>query len=81
MELNDLWFAYEGLFSLCQSNGIAKPSGTKSDPFLEEMGIEKGIMQLVDRDRAELLYAAMRDRIETPVGPWAIRLPGSGPWA
>ncbi|MEI4472568.1 adenosine kinase [Frigidibacter sp. MR17.24] len=38
------------------------------DHFLDHMGIEKGIMQLVERERAELLYAAMRERVEAPGG-------------
>jgi len=42
------------------------------------MGIEKGIMQLVDRDRAELLYDAMRDRTETPGGSVGNTIAGIG---
>jgi hypothetical protein len=30
------------------------------------MGITKGIMQLIERDRAELLYASMDSRVEAP---------------
>ena len=48
--------------------GIGNASGDvishANDMFLDQMGIEKGIMQLVDRERAELLYASMRDRME-----------------
>lgn len=47
MELNDLWFAYEGLFSLCKSNGMVKASGNKSDPFLEEMVEDLGLNHIV----------------------------------
>ena len=36
------------------------------DHFLDWMGIEKGIMQLVDRERGEMLYAAMKERKEAP---------------
>lgn len=43
MEVNDLWFAYEGLYSLCKSRGITKASATKSDPFLEETVEEIGL--------------------------------------
>src|SRR5690606_41661700 len=34
------------------------------DDFLDWMGIEKGIMQLVDRERGETLYAAMKERTQ-----------------
>ena len=59
-------------------NAIVDVISHANDPFLEEMGIEKGIMQLVDRDRAELLYAAMRDRIETPGGSVGNTIAGIG---
>jgi len=36
--------------------------------FLEMMGIEKGIMQLVERERGEVLYGAMKDRVQAPGG-------------
>lgn len=48
------------------------------DTFLDHMGIEKGIMQLVDRDRAELLYAAMTERTEAPGGSVANTIAGIG---
>ena len=52
---------------------------TKSDDsFLDHMGIEKGIMQLVERDRAEVLYAAMSDRVQTPGGAVANSIAGAG---
>ena len=38
------------------------------ESFLEMMGIEKGIMQLVEMERSELLYAAMKQRVQTPGG-------------
>jgi len=49
-----------------------------TDMFLDQMGIEKGIMQLVDRERAELLYAAMKDRIEAPGGSVGNTIAGIG---
>ena len=49
-----------------------------SDVFLDQMGIEKGIMQLIDRERAELLYASMRTRTETPGGSVANTIAGLG---
>ena len=48
------------------------------DTFLDQMGITKGIMQLVERERAELLYASMSERTETPGGSVANTLAGIG---
>ncbi|MGB5862961.1 MAG: adenosine kinase [Sulfitobacter sp.] len=48
------------------------------DPFLDNMGIEKGIMQLVPQDRAEQLYGAMNDRVQTPGGAVANTIAGVG---
>jgi sugar/nucleoside kinase (ribokinase family) len=48
------------------------------DSFLEEMGIEKGIMQLIERDRAEELYVAMTDRTAAPGGSVANTIAGIG---
>ena len=48
------------------------------DQFLGQMGIEKGIMQLVEQERAEALYAAMSDRIQTPGGAVANTIAGAG---
>ena len=47
-------------------NAIVDVISHGDDSFLDNMGIEKGIMQLIDRERAELLYAAMSDRVQTP---------------
>jgi hypothetical protein len=44
-------------------NAIVDVFATADDSFLELMGIEKGIMQLVEKDRGEVLYAAMKDRV------------------
>ena len=59
-------------------NAIVDVLSRADDTFLEHMGIEKGIMQLVERDRAELLYASMRDRVEAPGGSVANTLAGLG---
>ena len=48
------------------------------DSFLGHMGIEKGIMQLIERDRAEVLYAAMQGRVQTPGGSVANTIAGAG---
>lgn len=49
-----------------------------NDDFLDWMGIEKGIMQLVDRERGETLYAAMTDRTQAPGGSVGNTLAGLG---
>ncbi len=59
-------------------NAIVDVISHADDNFLDNMGIEKGIMQLVDRDRAELLYAAMSDRTQTPGGSVANTIAGLG---
>ncbi len=48
------------------------------EDFLEMMDIEKGIMTLVDRDRAERLYAAMDGRTQVPGGSVANTMAGLG---
>lgn len=59
-------------------NAIIDVIASTSDSFLDHMGIEKGIMQLVDRDRASLLYSAMEGRTETPGGSVANTIAGLG---
>jgi sugar/nucleoside kinase (ribokinase family) len=59
-------------------NAVSDVISQASDAFLGDMGIEKGIMQLVDRDRAEALFAAMNSRTETPGGSVANTLAGLG---
>jgi sugar/nucleoside kinase (ribokinase family) len=49
-----------------------------SDTFLDLMGITKGIMQLVERDRSETLYAAMGERTEEPGGSVGNTIAGVG---
>ncbi|APX22437.1 MAG: adenosine kinase [Rhodobacteraceae bacterium] len=48
------------------------------DSFLDHMGIEKGIMQLVERDRSEQLFGAMSDRVQAPGGSVANTIAGIG---
>ncbi|WP_116597850.1 adenosine kinase [Primorskyibacter marinus] len=48
------------------------------DSFLEQMGIDKGIMQLIETERAQLLYASMKDRVQAPGGSVANTLAGLG---
>ncbi|MBL4926977.1 adenosine kinase [Fuscibacter oryzae] len=59
-------------------NAIVDVFSSADDSFLELMGIEKGIMQLVERERGELLYAAMKDRVQAPGGSVANTLAGLG---
>ncbi len=59
-------------------NAVSDVISQSSDSFLDHMGIEKGIMQLIERDRAEVLYAAMEGRVETPGGSVANTLAGLG---
>lgn len=59
-------------------NAIVDVLSQAEDHFLDLMGIEKGIMQLVERDRAELLYAAMTNRTEASGGSVANTLAGLG---
>ena len=59
-------------------NAIVDVLSHSDDSFLDIMGIEKGIMQLVERERAEVLYAAMDDRRQLPGGSVANTLAGLG---
>jgi sugar/nucleoside kinase (ribokinase family) len=59
-------------------NAIVDVIAPADDSFLELMGIEKGIMQLVERDRGEVLYAAMNDRVQAAGGSVANTLAGLG---
>lgn len=59
-------------------NAIVDVFSQADDSFIEMMGIEKGIMQLVERERGELLYAAMKDRVQAPGGSVANTIAGLG---
>jgi sugar/nucleoside kinase (ribokinase family) len=59
-------------------NAIVDVISHGDDSFLDNMGIRKGIMQLVERERAEILYGAMRDRVQTPGGSVANTVAGVG---
>ncbi|MDG1068237.1 MAG: adenosine kinase, partial [Sulfitobacter sp.] len=59
-------------------NAVVDVISHSDDAFLDNMGIEKGIMQLVPQDRAEQLYAAMDDRVQTPGGAVANTVAGVG---
>lgn len=59
-------------------NAIVDVLSQTDDSFLDHMGIEKGIMQLIERERAETLYAAMTERTQVPGGSVANTLAGLG---
>lgn len=59
-------------------NAVVDVISHADDSFLDLMGIEKGIMQLIEKDRGEVLYGAMKDRIQTPGGAVANTIAGVG---
>ena len=59
-------------------NAVVDVISHADDAFLKEMGIEKGIMQLIEKDRGQELYAAMTDRVQTPGGTVANTIAGAG---
>ncbi|MEO6299158.1 MAG: adenosine kinase [Paracoccaceae bacterium] len=59
-------------------NAIVDVFSPADDSFLDLMGIEKGIMQLVEKERGELLYGAMKERVQAPGGSVANTLAGLG---
>ncbi|MDW4500136.1 adenosine kinase [Sulfitobacter sp. D35] len=59
-------------------NAVVDVISPADDSFLEHMGITKGIMQLIERERGELLYAAMKERLQTPGGSVANTIAGVG---
>ena len=59
-------------------NAVVDVISQADELFLENMGIEKGIMQLIERDRAEVLYGAMKDRVQAPGGAVANTIAGAG---
>jgi sugar/nucleoside kinase (ribokinase family) len=59
-------------------NAIVDVFAQADDSFLDLMGIQKGIMQLVERERGEMLYGAMESRVQAPGGSVANTLAGLG---
>ena len=59
-------------------NAIVDVLSQCDDDFLDLMGIDKGIMQLVERERGELLYGAMRERTQAPGGSVGNTIAGLG---
>ena len=59
-------------------NAVVDVLTQTEDAFLDKMGIQKGIMQLIEQERGELLYDAMEERIQAPGGSVANTLAGLG---
>jgi sugar/nucleoside kinase (ribokinase family) len=59
-------------------NAVVDVISKSDDQFLDDMGIQKGIMQLIEQDRAETLYGAMKKRVQTPGGSVANTIAGAG---
>ena len=59
-------------------NAIVDVISATEDSFLDLMGVQKGIMQLGERARGELLYGAMENRRQAPGGSVANTLAGLG---
>ncbi|WP_010141708.1 adenosine kinase [Oceanicola sp. S124] len=57
-------------------NAVMDVISQSDDAFLSRMGIEKGIMQLIEQERAELLYDAMENRRQIPGGSVANTVAG-----
>lgn len=59
-------------------NAIVDVFAAADDSFLDLMGITKGIMQLVERERGEILYGAMREPRQVAGGSVANTMAGLG---
>ncbi len=59
-------------------NAIVDVISRSDDAFLGDLGIEKGIMQLIEKDRAQQLYGLMGQRVQTPGGSVANTVAGIG---
>lgn len=59
-------------------NAIVDVISTVDNHFLDHMGIHKGIMQLIERERAETLYGAMKERQEASGGSVCNTIAGAG---
>jgi len=59
-------------------NAVVDVICQSDDAFLSRMGIKKGIMQLIEQDRGEVLYDAMENRVQMPGGSVANTIAGLG---
>ena len=62
-------------------NAVVDVISQSSDTFLQRMGIEKGIMQLIEKERAEALYDAMENRVQAAGARLRIRWQVWAHWA
>ena len=59
-------------------NAVVDVIAQADDHFLSRMGIDKGVMQLVEQDRGEFLFEQMEDRRQMPGGSVANTIAGLG---
>lgn len=59
-------------------NAVVDVISQCDDAFLSRMGIDKGVMQLVEQERADFLYDNMQDRIQMAGGSVANTIAGLG---
>ncbi|WP_113911480.1 adenosine kinase [Roseovarius dicentrarchi] len=59
-------------------NAVVDVICRSDDAFLAQMGIDKGVMQLIDAERGEALYAAMDNRVQMAGGSVANTMAGLG---
>ncbi len=59
-------------------NAVVDVISQCDDAFLSRTGIDKGVMQLIDQDRGEVLYEAMENRTQMPGGSVANTIAGLG---
>jgi sugar/nucleoside kinase (ribokinase family) len=59
-------------------NAVVDVISQCDDQFLTRMGIDKGVMQLVEQDRGEFLFEAMESRRQMPGGSVANTIAGLG---
>ena len=59
-------------------NAVVDVITQSTDAFLDEMSIDKGIMQLVDQDRSEALFNKIDQSVQTSGGSVANTVAGVG---
>jgi sugar/nucleoside kinase (ribokinase family) len=59
-------------------NAVVDVISQCDDHFLTRMGIDKGVMQLVEQERGEFLYDQMENRVQMPGGSVANSVAGAG---
>lgn len=59
-------------------NAVVDVISQSDDAFLSRMGIDKGVMQLIEQDRGEFLYEQMQNRVQMPGGSVANTIAGLG---